>query len=214
MGLFLPVWGAESVARVAPPSGGERRARLGWGGSSGKGAPSAEPRSRILPGVLWLRLKTVEGSRGAALAFRCLALHTTAPPGPRHSPRCPLGASLTCYICRSADDPLPGRVIWGGIRPESNATALFPIRRHSRSGSARSAWSPAACPIIQVVVQNRETPALQGAVDDELGHLQRLRSSRGCWRPGSWRSTPAPLLEADRCDAWPGQALVVRTMPT
>ncbi len=104
MGAVPPCLGAESVARVAPPSGGERRAHLGRGVARvARGAPSAgSPQPHPARGAL-VAAEDGGGLRGAALALlRCPGPCTLPRPGPRHPPRCPLEASLsTCYICRS-----------------------------------------------------------------------------------------------------------------
>ncbi|BDC88483.1 hypothetical protein NUITMVA2_38400 [Aeromonas caviae] len=69
-GLFLPVWGLSlwRALRRHPAASGV----LVWDGEwlEWQGARHRlDPRSRILPGVLWLRLKTVEGSEGQLWLF-------------------------------------------------------------------------------------------------------------------------------------------------
>lgn len=69
-GLFLPVWGLSlwRALRRHPAVSGV----LVWDGEwlEWQGARHRlDPRSRILPGVLWLRLKTVEGSEGQLWLF-------------------------------------------------------------------------------------------------------------------------------------------------
>ena len=63
-GLFLPVWGLGlwRALRRHPAASGVLVREGVWHRWQG-------PRRRILPGVLWLRLKTVEGSEGQLWLF-------------------------------------------------------------------------------------------------------------------------------------------------